>query len=192
MGEIRILPQCRRNRFSASWRRAFRDPADDAALVEEVVDASEQFEILVDPVIGGEFPFRDVGDFVAVRAAGINTVSASGEGCGGVFELGVGPCGAGVNRQAEGFAEWLGDVVLHQAFVQRGAVDLVELVPAALEAVEIDGAFEAEEVAGLGDPFQAGAPVFGLEGVELGGGVATVRIGFNIAVAGIGLCAGLD
>jgi len=70
-----------------------------------------------------------------------------------------------------------------------GAAEAVEFVPVALELVEINGAFEAEGVAGFRRPFQVSAVVLGDVPVELGRripavgrtaevGIGCARVGF--------------
>src|SRR5690606_28003629 len=61
---------------------------------------------------GGQPPVGDVGDFVAVAASGIEAAAAAAEACSGALELGAGPSGGEIHRQAERGAAGAGRIVL--------------------------------------------------------------------------------
>ena len=115
----------------------------------------------LDADAGGEFPLGDVGNFVAVLAAGVDVIAAAGEGGGGVLEFRAGPGGGEVERDAVGESGGPSGVVLGDGF---DAVDLsgagVALITAAesgvggnqvVEVGEEAGEFEVQVIAAVAD-----------------------------------------
>ena len=81
---------------------------------------------------------------------------------------------AAQDREGRGVREGFRDVGAERG--ASGGREAVELVPVAVELIEIQRAFEAEGLVRFGDPLEVGAPVFGHVVVEAARTIAAVGI----------------